>query len=222
LTLLKEKNYNLIISDIMMPDVDGISLVKSIKEDLNYSHIPVILLSAKIENSTKIEGLRSGAEVFIEKPFSTLYLKAQISSLLKNRKAILDVFNSSPLAPYSAIVTNKSDEYFLNKLNEEIEKHIADESFTVESLTDILNISRSSLQRKLKSISGQTPGDYLRTYRLKKACSLLLESDSRINEVAFRVGFNSASYFTKAFYRYYKMSPKEFINLHLQNIKKSS
>src|SRR5690606_39460913 len=77
LTLLTEKNYNLIISDIMMPDVDGISLVKSIKEDLNYSHIPVILLSAKIENSTKIEGLRSGAEVFIEKPFSTLYLKAR-------------------------------------------------------------------------------------------------------------------------------------------------
>ena len=222
LTLLNEKNYNLIISDIMMPDIDGISLVKKLKADLNYSHIPVILLSAKIENSSKVEGLRSGAEVFIEKPFSTLYLKAQISSLLKNRKAILDVFNSSPLASYAAIVTNKSDEYFLNRLNEEIEKHISDESFTVESLADILNISRSSLQRKLKSISGYSPGDYLRNYRLKKACLLLLESDSRINEVAFRVGFNSASYFTKAFYKCYKMSPKEFINYHIKNIKKSS
>ena len=222
LDLLNEKNYNLIISDIMMPDVDGISLVKKLKADINYSHIPIILLSAKIENSTKIEGLRSGADVFIEKPFSTLYLKAQISSLLKNRKAILDVFNSSPLAPYSTIVTNKSDEYFLNKLNEEIENNMADENFTVEHLTDILNISRSSLQRKLKSISGYSPGDYLRNYRLKKACLLLLESDSRINEVAFRVGFNSASYFTKAFYKSYNMSPKEFINFHLKNIKKSS
>ena len=206
----------------MMPDIDGISLVKKLKADLNYSHIPIILLSAKIENSTKIEGLRSGADVFIEKPFSTLYLKAQISSLLKNRKAILDVFNSSPLAPYSTIVTNKSDEYFLNKLNEEIEKNMADENFTVEHLTDVLNISRSSLQRKLKSISGYSPGDYLRNYRLKKACLLLLESDSRINEVAFRVGFNSASYFTKVFYKSYNMSPKEFINYHIKNIKKSS
>src|SRR5690606_12739741 len=109
-----------------------------------------------------------------------------------------------------------------DKLNEEIEKHISDENFTVESLTDILNISRSSLQRKLKSISGYSPGDYLRNYRLKKACLLLLETDSRINEVAFRVGFNSASYFTKAFYKSYNMSPKEFINHHIKNVKKSS
>src|SRR5690606_32371869 len=162
---------------IMMPDIDGISLVKKLKADLNYSHIPIILLSAKIENSTKIEGLRSGADVFIEKPFSTLYLKAQISSLLKNRKAILDVFNSSPLAPYSTIVTNKSDEYFLNKLNEEIEKNMADENFTVEHLTDVLNISRSILQRKLNSISGYSPGYYIRNYRLTISCLLLLVSD---------------------------------------------
>lgn len=221
LTMLNLKNYNLIISDIMMPGIDGISLVKKIKIDINYSHIPVILLSAKVENSAKIEGLRSGADVFIEKPFSTLYLKAQISSLLKNRKAILDVFNSSPLAPYSSIVTNKRDEYFIDKLNEEIERHISDENFTVESLTDFLNISRSNLQRKLKSISGHSPGDYLRNYRLKKACQLLLESDSRINEVAFRVGFNSASYFTKVFYKTYNMLPKEFINHHMKNMTKA-
>ncbi|RXF68672.1 hybrid sensor histidine kinase/response regulator transcription factor [Arcticibacter tournemirensis] len=212
LKMLDEKNYSLVISDIMMPGIDGISFVKKIKSDLNYSHIPLILLSAKIENSTKAEGLRSGADVFIEKPFSTIYLKAQIASLLKNRKTLLDSFNRSPLAPYSSLATNKSDEYFLVKLNEEIEKHISNENFTVESLTDILNISRSNLQRKLKAISGYSPGDYLRNYRLRKACLLLLESDSRINEVAFRVGFNSASYFTKAFYKCYNMSPREFIS----------
>lgn len=221
LSLLEEKHFNLIISDIMMPGVDGISFVKKLKSDVSYSHIPVILLSAKIENSTKAEGLMSGADAFIEKPFSTIYLKAQIASLLKNRRAILDLFNRSPLASYSSLATNKSDEYFLNKLNEEIELHIADESFSVESLTDILGISRSNLQRKLKSISGYSPGDYLRNYRLKKACLLLLESDSRINEVAFRVGFNSASYFTKAFYKCYNMSPKEFINHHLKTSKKT-
>src|SRR5690606_17263486 len=109
-----------IISDIMMPGIDGISFVKKIKTDVSYSHIPVILLSAKIENSTKAEGLMSGADVFIEKPFSTLFLKAQISSLLKNRKTLLDIFNRSPLASYSLLATNKSDECFINKLNQEI------------------------------------------------------------------------------------------------------
>lgn len=212
LTMMEEKSYDLIISDIMMPGIDGITFTKKIKADLNYSHIPVILLSAKTENAAKVEGLLSGADVFIEKPFSTSYLKAQISSLIENRKVMLDAFNRSPLASYSTLVTNKSDELFLSNLNEEIEKHLSDETFSVESLTDILSISRSNLQRKLKSISGVTPGDYLRNYRLKRACKLLLETDMRINEVAFFVGFNSASYFTKAFFKCYQMSPKEFIN----------
>ncbi len=212
LKILEEKSCDLIISDIMMPEIDGISFTKKIKADLNYSHIPVILLSARTENATKIKGLHSGADVFIEKPFSISYLKAQISSLLENRKAIQDAFNRSPLASYSSLTTNKNDEQFLNKLNEEIEKHLSDEDFSVESLIDVLGISRSNLQRKLKSVCGSTPGDYLRNYRLKRACRLLLESDLRINEVAHRVGFNSASYFTKAFVKLYKITPKEFIN----------
>ena len=209
--LLEERNYDLIISDIMMPGIDGLLFTKKLKSDINYSHIPIILLSAKTENSIKIEGLRSGAEVFIEKPFSMSYLRAQIASLLENRKTLLDSFNRTPFASYSTLVNNKNDEIFLSKLNEEIEKHISDENFSVESLTDIIGVSRSNLQRKLKSISGVTPGDYLRNYRLKRACKLLLESDLRINEVAFYVGFNSASYFTKAFIKCYKMSPKEFV-----------
>lgn len=211
-TLLENESYDLIISDIMMPDVDGISFTKSIKADLNYSHIPVILLSAKTDNAVKVEGLSSGAEVFMEKPFSTTFLKAQIRSLLENRRTILESFNRSPLASYSTLVTNKSDEAFLSKLNDEIEKHLSNESFSVESLTDILGLSRSNLQRKLKGICGSTPGDYLRNYRLRKACKLLMETDMRINEVAFEVGFNSASYFTKVFMKTYNMTPKEFVN----------
>lgn len=207
-----ERLYDLIISDIMMPDIDGIEFTKKLKSDLNYSHIPVILLSAKTENITKIEGLRSGADVFIEKPFSILHLKAQISSLLENRKALLEAFNRTPFSSYTSLTTNKRDEQFFKKLDDEIEKHIANENFSVESLTDILGMSRSNLQRKLKSICGVTPGDYLRNYRLKKACKLLLENDLRINEVAFQVGFSSASYFTKVFIKCYNMSPKEFIS----------
>jgi len=211
LHLLEEKNYDIIISDIMMPGIDGISFVKKLKSEISYSHIPVILLSAKTENAVKIEGLLSGADVFIEKPFSMSYLKAQISSLLENRKTMLEAFNRSPLISYSNLASNKNDEVFLNRLNEEIEKHISDENFSVESLIDILNISRSNLQRKLKSIGDVTPGDYLRNYRLRKACKLLLETDMRINEVAYSVGFSSPSYFAKVFQKTYNMLPKEFI-----------
>lgn len=209
--LLEQNGYDLIISDIMMPDIDGISFTKSIKADLNYNHIPVILLSAKTENAVKIEGLRSGAEVFMEKPFSTSFLKAQILSLLENRKTILEAFNRSPLASYSMLATNRGDELFLSRLNEEIEKHLSDETFSVESLTDVLGVSRSNLQRKLKAVCGVTPGEYLRNYRLKRACKLLLEGELRISEVAYYVGFSSASYFAKVFIKCYDMSPKEFI-----------
>ena len=205
-------NYDLIVSDVMMPNIDGITFVKQLKSDLDFSHIPVILLSAKTENYTKVDALMSGADVFIEKPFSLIYLKAQIISLLDNRRLVFDTYNKSPLASYSTLVTNKKDEIFIDNLNLEIEKHIAEDNFRVEMLCDILNISRSNLQRKLKGVCGLSPGDYLRNYRLKKAAILLLQEDMRINEVAFAVGFNSASYFTKVFLKVYDMTPKEFIN----------
>ncbi|WP_433863503.1 helix-turn-helix domain-containing protein [Sphingobacterium thalpophilum] len=139
------------------------------------------------------------------------FLKAQISSLLQNRKHLLENFHASPLSPYSSLATNARDEAFLTQLNAEIEKHLSDEQFNVESLVDIFKISRSNFQRKLKAIAGTSPGDYVRNYRLKRACTLLLESDYRINEVAFLVGFTSASYFTKAFIKAFNQTPKEFI-----------
>lgn len=212
LVLLDQGSYNLVISDIMMPEIDGIDFVKRLKNDINYSHLPVILLSAKIQNVTKVEGLLSGADVFMEKPFSITYLKAHISSLLRNRKHLLETFHASPFSSYASLTTNVHDEAFLNQLNEEIERHLSDAQFNVDSLVDIFKISRSNFQRKLKAISGTSPGDYVRNYRLKKACALLVETDYRINEVAFLVGFSSASYFTKAFIKTYRMTPKEFIN----------
>jgi ligand-binding sensor domain-containing protein/signal transduction histidine kinase/DNA-binding response OmpR family regulator len=212
--LLESNSYELIISDIMMPGIDGISFTKKLKSDINYNHIPIILLSAKTENAVKAEGLYSGAEVFIEKPFSVAHLKAQIVSILENRRAILETFNRSPFLSYSVLGANKDEQFFLNKLNEEIEKYISDENFSVESLANIFNISRSNLQKKLKSISGVPPGDYLRNYRLRRACKLLLETNMRINEVAYSVGFNTPSYFTQVFQKTYGMLPKEFISMH--------
>ncbi len=212
LTFLESENtYDLIIADIMMPDIDGLSFTKSIKENVNCSHIPVILLSAKTENTTKVQGLELGANVFIEKPFSILYLKAQIASLFSNRENLLDSFNRNPFAAYSTLTSNKKDEEFLQKLNTEIENNISDKDFTVEYLSDTLFMSRSNLQRKLKSICGVSPGDYLRNYRLRKSCQLLIEKNLRINEIAYAVGFSSASYFTKAFIKTYGVAPSDYI-----------
>lgn len=220
--LIEAKSYDLIITDIMMPDINGIDFVKHLRENINYSHIPIILLSAKTDNHTKIEGLNAGADVFIEKPFSISYLKAQISSLLLNRRSIIDVFNRSPLASYAILTTNRNDQEFISRLNNEIDKNISESDFSIESLTDKLFISRSNLQRKLKSICGYTPGDYLRTYRLKKAAQLLLQEDARINEVAYNVGFSSPSYFTKCFIKQFGMLPKEFIRKHSKNTKSNN
>ncbi|MDL2222390.1 response regulator, partial [Parabacteroides sp. OttesenSCG-928-N08] len=213
---IENKSYDLIISDIMMPDIDGLMFTKQLRENVNYSHIPILLLSAKTDNNTKIEGLQAGADVFIEKPFSTSYLKAQIASLLANRQAVLEVFQQSPLTSYSILTTNKSDQEFIEKLNAEIDKYISDSDFSIESLTDKLFISRSNFQRKLKNICGATPGDYLRTYRLKKAAKLLLEERLRISEVAYEVGFSSASYFTKCFTKQFGQLPKDFVKKHTQ------
>lgn len=214
MSTIDENSYDLIITDVMMPDTDGIEFTRQLHDNIAYSHIPVILLSAKTDNITKIEGLNAGADVFIEKPFSTSFLKAQIARLLANRKAILDSFNHSPLTPYSILTSNKSDMGFINRLNDEIDKNISDSDFSIESLTDKLYISRSNLQRKLKSICGYTPGDYLRTYRLKKATQLLIEDGLRINEVAYEVGFSSASYFTRCFVKQFGMLPKDFVKQH--------
>ncbi len=217
LKMLNNNWFNLIITDIMMPDIDGIEFTRQLRDNINYSHIPIVLLSAKTDNITKIQGLNSGADVFIEKPFSMSYLKAQIASLLANRQAIHEAFNRSPLTSYSILTTNKSDQQFIDNLNTEIDKHISDINFSIESLTKKLFISRSNFQRKLKSICGYTPADYLRTYRLKKAAQLLIEQGIRVNEVAFEVGFNSASYFTKCFVKQFGMLPKDFVKNNHQN-----
>lgn len=214
LKMVEKKSYDLIISDLMMPEIDGLSFTQMLRENIDYSHIPIIILSAKTDNATKVESLRMGADVFIEKPFSISFLTAQIASLLTNRKAIVDTFNRSPLMSYSILSTNKSDQEFLAQLNKEIDKHISESNFSIELLADRLLISRSNLQRKLKSICGFTPGEYLKTYRLKKAAVLLLESKLLINEVAYEVGFSSSSYFTKCFVKQFGMLPKEFIRMH--------
>ncbi len=219
LEILEELLIDLVVSDIVMPGIDGLELTRLIKQNEQYSHIPVILLSAKTNISTKIEGLEHGADIYIEKPFSLVYLKAQISSLIENRMRVLDKFSKSPFISYGTIANNKRDEEFIQRINAEIEKNILDVDFSIEKLANNLSMSRSNLQRKIKGISGMAPNDYIRVYRLKKAADLMMKEDYRINEICYIVGFNSGSYFAKCFQKQFGVLPKDFVKSTEQETK---
>ena len=207
-----EKNViDLMVSDIVMPEVGGLELVKNIRSNQQYSHIPIIILSARTNLDTKIDGLDLGAESYIEKPFSIDFLKAQIKSLLANRARMIEKFVQSPFIPYGSIATNKKDEEFIEKLNQDIEKNLTDPEYNIESISNSLSMSRSNLQRKIKGLSDMTPNDYVRVYRLKKAANLITQGQYRINEVCFLVGFNSPSYFSKCFKKQFGALPKDFV-----------
>jgi len=208
--VLEKEIINMVISDIMMPEMDGLELCEKMKNDVNYSHIPVILLTAKTTIQNKIEGLDSGADAYIEKPFSLDFLYAQISNLLNNRKKIKEAFAHSPLVQTESIALNKADEVFLNKMNEIILKNISDPAFHVDLLARALCMSRSSLLRKIKGISEFSPNDFIKVIRLKKAAEILQDGEYKINEVCFLVGFSSTSYFTKAFHKQFGILPKDF------------
>ena len=209
---LDEYPVDLIISDIVMPEMDGLEFAKIIKQNEQYSHIPIILLSAKTNIQTKVEGLEYGADSYIEKPFSIIYLKAQINSLIENRMKILKKFLHSPIIPYGTIAHTKKDELFLDKLNEIIEQNMSNEQFSIEKLAFSLSMSQSNLQRKIKGISGMVPVDYIRLIKLKKAVELMKSGKYRINEICYMVGFSSPSYFTKCFQKQFDMLPKDYMN----------
>lgn len=209
--ILNGNVVEIIISDIVMPVIGGLELVKTIKEDEQHCHIPIVLLSARTNVETKIRGMECGADCYIEKPFSVEFLKAQINSLLRNRMRIQEKFAKSPFIPYGSIANNKKDEDFIYKLNNEIEKNLADAEYSIEKLSIALSVSRSNLQRKIKGLAGMTPNDYIRVFRLKKSAQLLLNGEYRINEICYLVGFNSPSYFSKCFQKQFGALPKEFV-----------
>lgn len=212
LKIIHEETVQLIVSDIMMPVIDGFELCRQIKSDFQHSHIPVILLTAKDTLQSKIEGLELGADAYIEKPFSPQHLRAQISNLIKNRNTIKEYFASSPLVHIKTMAYSKADETFLEKLNTIIYKNLTNTALDVEQLADIMNMSRPTLYRKIKAISNLTPNELINIARLKKAAELLAEGDYRISEVAELVGYHSQTNFGRNFIKQFGMSPTEYIN----------
>ncbi|WP_353720059.1 two-component regulator propeller domain-containing protein [Dyadobacter sp. 676] len=210
--LLQEEQIHLVISDIMMPVMDGIALCREMKNDVRFSHIPIILLTAKNSISSRIEGLEVGADAYIEKPFSLEHLSAQISNLLHNRDIIKDYFARSPLTHIKGIAFSRADKDFLEQLNAIITAHIADSDLDVDMLSSKMNMSRPTLYRKIKGISDMTPHELINLSRLKKAAELLAEKNYKINEVADMVGYSVPTNFSRDFQKQFGVSPSGYMN----------
>lgn len=209
--ILEKNNIDLIISDVMMEEMDGFELCEKIKNNINISHVPVILLTAKTDTESKIKGLEAGADAYIEKPFSPFHLKAQLLNLLKKREGLQKTYASTPLSDLHSAVHNKLDEEFMNKCSEIILNNIEDSEFSVNTLAQELGMSRTSVFTKIKGIIGMTPNDFIKVTRLKKACQMMVEGEYRVTEIGFLVGFSSSSYFAKCFQKQFGMLPTEFL-----------
>lgn len=221
LELLEKELVNLIVSDVMMPEVDGFQLCKQIKSRIEFSHIPIILLTAKNTIQAKVEGLELGADVYIEKPFSKEHLLAQIASLLNNRNIVREYFASSPLVHIKSIAHTKSDERFLETLNGTIYNYIEDTELDVEKLASIMNMSRITLYRKIKAISNFSPVELINIIRLKRAAELLAQGDYKIYEVSYMVGFSSQSNFARNFHKQFNMTPTDYMHTKQMESKKN-
>jgi signal transduction histidine kinase/ligand-binding sensor domain-containing protein/DNA-binding response OmpR family regulator len=209
---IKMAEISLVISDLMMPRMNGLEFCKTLKSNVLTSHIPIVMLTAKADIDSKIEGLNYGADAYIEKPFSIKFLKAQIRNLIESRKSLRSKYAEMPFVPINSIAGNSADEEFLSRMNSIIEQNISNIDFTIDMLAEQLNISRSGFFSKIKSLAGVTPNELIQVVRLKKAAELLSGNKYRINEVAYMVGYNDPSYFSKCFFKQFNIRPGDFIN----------
>ena len=211
LEVLKEHTVDIIVSDAMMEPIDGFELCRQIKEDVNFSHIPFVLLTALTLDSAKIKGMESGADSYIEKPFSTDYLLNVIQNLLRTRENIKKAYATSPFTPQETVSISKADEAFIQRLKDVVSVHLKDSEFGITQLASYMCMSRTNLNRKIRGTFNLTPNNYIKIERLKLAAQLMKDGDCKVNEVCYTVGFSSPSYFTQCFQKQFGLLPKDFI-----------
>ena len=214
LRVLEEEEISLVVSDVMMPEMNGFELCRTIKSQLLFSHIPVILLTALTDERQRIFGITGGADDYIQKPFHTDYVKIKIIHLLqerqKLRERLLEKLRDNKLLLSEPEKVESIDDAFLRKFAEQIEAVYADPEYNVEKLSETLGLSRGHLHRKIKELTGTSPVEFLRTYRLNKATQLLRQNAYTVSEVAYRTGFSSPAYFSKCFKAVYGVTPTEY------------
>ena len=210
LEMMKEQKVDLILSDVMMPGIDGIKLCEIVKKNMQTCHIPVILLSAKGSLEAQTAGIQAGADDYIPKPFSMYLLKGKINNILKARQRLRYYYSSTIDIDAAKMTSNKLDEEFITKAIQTVEENISDEDFTADDLAEKLFMSRSSLYYKMNSISGEPPANFIRRIRFNMACKLLLDGHYSISEVSAMVGFASRSYFSTSFKKYMGCLPSDY------------
>jgi YesN/AraC family two-component response regulator len=215
---------DLILSDIMMPKLDGIEMCKKLQKDSLTKHIPVILLTANNSTNSKISGLKSGAIEYISKPFNTNELLLKVKNIIISKEHIISKYRKEAINCPEVLLDKSQDEIFLENLVYNVNLRLEDANFKLEELADSLNMSYSKLYRKCQSLTGHSLVDFVRLFRLKKGALLLTKYGYNISETAFKIGFNDPKYFSKCFKKQFKKTPGNFkkealktdINLYLK------
>jgi len=205
---------DLIISDVMMPEADGYQLCGVLKKDIKTSHIPVILLTAKASEESMAQGLETGADDYVTKPFNTKILLIRVKNLIYLRRMLQQKIQNQMLMQPDEISVSSMDQIFFKELQELIEKNLSDPNFNVEQLSKKLYLSQSTLLRKILALTGESPSRFIRSYRLKRALQLMKANFGNITEVAFEVGFSNTAYFSKCFKDKFHQTPSSFMELN--------
>jgi len=204
-------NPDVILTDVIMPVMDGNEMCRKLKEDIRTSHIPVIMLTVRSSMDNRIEGLETGADAYIEKPFSIDLIEVQMKNLLENRKILRNKFSKELLIKPADITVTSVDAIFIQKAIDIVEKNISNPDFKSDAFCIEIGLSRSSLHRKLTALTSQSASEFIRTLRLKRAVKLLEQSGHSVEEVSYKVGFTSPAYFTKCFKSLFGRTPSEYI-----------
>jgi len=210
LKIAKSIMPDIIVSDVMMPGLDGLQMCKKLKEDVNTSHVPVVLLTAKISDDYTIEGFDAGADDYIPKPFNPKVLHSRIKNILEIRQNLRDKFKKEELLEPGEVSVTSADELFLKKAMEVVEKNIGNSEFRVSNFVAEMNMSRSVLYRKFESLTGQSVNEFVRNTRLKRAAQLLSTNELTVSEITYEVGFSDPQYFSKCFSKYHGITPSEY------------
>ncbi|KKL19689.1 hypothetical protein LCGC14_2462960, partial [marine sediment metagenome] len=208
--IARTADIDLINSDVMMPVMDGMELCHDIKSNIRTSHIPVILLTARTAENYQKSGYRTGADAYITKPFDAEILAVRVNNLLKSRSDLIEKFKKDLILQPKEVTATSADEEFLQKAIEVVEENMTDSEFTVQVLIDEMNMSRSALYRKLKSLTDQSLTEFIRVIKLKRAAQLMLKTEMNISEIAFELGFNDQKYFRKSFKKLFKKTPSKY------------
>ena len=208
--VLKTESIDIIISDVMMPEMDGLELCRTLKRNIETSHISILLLTAKNSVDDRIECYNAGADGYISKPFDLKVLEARINNFITNKKDKQQEFKSNVEINISTLEYPTLDEQFLKNAIEIIERYLSESEFDVNTFAEYLNMSKSSLYRKIKTMTGLSPIEFIRNIRLKHACQMLKDKSISISEVAYSVGFSDPKYFTSCFKTEFNITPSEY------------